>query len=438
MTIDKIAINDAPEITGDCALGIDIGTTSVCAVVTNGDTSASFSVPNGCDLPSDGVERLQDADAIVSAVKTLADALIGRYGTIRRIGIDNQMHGILYTDGAGRAISPLVTWQDGRGDLPLEGESACERILRLTGQRIYTGYGLATLYHDHLTGRIPQNAASICTVGDYAAMRLCGLNAPHVHPTNAASMGLFDVRHSQFDEEAVNALGLGSALLPEISEKVTTVGDYRSIPVNVAVGDNQAAYFGAMPEGGVLCNIGTGSQICAAVDEYRECKSVECRPFFAGRYLMSGSALCGGRAYALLERFFREYVGDGSSQYERMNELALIGYDEGRHPEVSTRFCGTRENPALRGSITGIGEDDLTPQGLICGIMYGMADELFGYFGQMGLPTPKCIVLSGNAPRRNPVLCRIVADVFGADAILSDVTEEAAFGAARLALKGEQ
>ena len=34
------------------------------------------------------------------------------------IGITGQMHGIVYTDCNGMAISPLYTWQDGRGNLP--------------------------------------------------------------------------------------------------------------------------------------------------------------------------------------------------------------------------------------------------------------------------------------------------------------------------------
>lgn len=32
-----------------------------------------------------------------------------------------------------------------------------------------------------------------------------------------------------------------------------------------------------------------------------------CVRFFAGKYLLCGAALCGGSAYAMLERFFREY-----------------------------------------------------------------------------------------------------------------------------------
>ena len=43
-----------------------------------------------------------------------------RYPDIERIGVTGQMHGILYLDGEGNAVSPLYTWQDARGDAPCE------------------------------------------------------------------------------------------------------------------------------------------------------------------------------------------------------------------------------------------------------------------------------------------------------------------------------
>ena len=432
----------APALDGTLALGLDVGTTSLSAVVTNGEQSAAFSIPNGCDLPADGAFRTQDADAIVERLRALADALIERYPSITAIGVDGQMHGILYVDGEGRAVSPLATWQDARADSPIDGgASAVERILAATGRRVFAGYGLATHYYNFASGLIPDGAVKLCTIGDYAAMRLAGRAEPLIHPTNAASLGLFDVRSARFDEAALSALGIDAAILPGVSASVAPLGEYRDRTVFTAVGDNQAAYFGVMRRGGVLCNFGTGSQVSVAVDEVREGAGVECRPYFAGRYLLSGSALCGGRAFAALERFFRAYVGTGERQYDRLAELSEAGYAEiaaGETPlAVSPLFCGTRDDPTLRGAICGISEDNFTPQALAVGVLRGMVDELYGYFRAMAQPSPDRVTVSGNAARRNPVLTRLVGDIFGASVELSDVAEEAATGAALLALGGE-
>ena len=440
----------APSLPGALALGLDVGTTSLSAVVTSGEKSAAFSIPNGCDLPADGAFRTQDADAIFDRLSALADALIERYPAINAIGVDGQMHGVLYVDRAGRALSPLMTWQDARADLAIDGgASACERILAATGRRVFAGYGLATHYYNMVCGLIPDGAVKLCTIGDYISMRLSGRAEPVIHPTNAASLGLFDVRSGRFDEAAIASLGIDGAILPEVSATVAPVGEYRGRAVNVAVGDNQAAYFGVMRRGGVLCNFGTGSQVSVAVDEVREGAGVECRPYFKGRYLLSGSALCGGRAFAALERFFRAYVGTGERQYARLEELAQAGYaelygardgDPMARPAtlaVDTRFCGTRDDPSIRGAVTGIGEGDLTPQALTVGVLRGMVDELYGYFRAMAQPAPASVTVSGNAARKNPVLTRLVGDIFGAPVSLSDVAEEAATGAALLALGGE-
>ena len=48
----------------------------------------------------------------------LLDQLLERYPQTASIGLTGQMHGIVYLDREGRCISPLYTWQDGRGNLP--------------------------------------------------------------------------------------------------------------------------------------------------------------------------------------------------------------------------------------------------------------------------------------------------------------------------------
>ena len=188
----------------------------------------------------------------------------------------------------------------------------------------------------------------------------------------------------------------------------------------------------------MLCNFGTGSQISVAVDGYRSDKDgIECRPYFGGRFLLSGSALCGGRAYALLERFFRAYAGTDDAQYRRLDELAEKGFAEGKALEVSTLFCGTRDDPSLRGSITGISENNFTPEALAHGVLRGMANELYGYFRAMDLPSPERIVASGNAVRKGHTLRRVVSEVFRCPVTVPDTREEAAFGAAMLVMNGE-
>jgi sedoheptulokinase len=161
---------------------------------------------------------------------------------------------------------------------------------------------------------------------------------------------------------------------------------------------------------------------------------LELRPYLFGKYLLSGSSLCGGRAYAVLEKFFSEYAykvfGNNGSQYETMNSLAYEAYKNGTSLSVSTLFCGTRKNPDVRGSIVGIDDKNFTPANLVSGVLFGMVNELKLYFDSFGRKDVLHVVASGNAVKKNNVLQIILKDVFGMDVTLTSYDEEAAIGCA--------
>ena len=65
-------------------------------------------------------ERIQDVNKIVEKTREVLEGLLHAYPEVSSIGLTGQMHGILYVDREGRCISPLYTWQDGRGNVPDE------------------------------------------------------------------------------------------------------------------------------------------------------------------------------------------------------------------------------------------------------------------------------------------------------------------------------
>ena len=105
------------------ALGIDIGTTSISMVLLDEDTGALVAreTVNHAAFIDDGcpVGKVQDAGKIISIVLEKYEALIAEHGQPCCIGLTGQMHGMLYVDKNGDAVSPLYTWQDGRGNLPM-------------------------------------------------------------------------------------------------------------------------------------------------------------------------------------------------------------------------------------------------------------------------------------------------------------------------------
>lgn len=431
------------------AIGLDIGTTSVSAILLNTETRSPvrcLTLPNNAALPAaEPWVRLQDPNCLLQTLQTALDTLLALRLPVVSIGITGQMHGIVYLDKAGAPISPLVTWQDGRGDQPYRDSLTYAAWMQAqTGCPLATGYGAVTLFHDVVNAQLPAQATTFCTIHDLAAMTLTGRKQPLLHPSNAASLGLFDLHANTFRADAIAALGLDAALFPAVCSGFTTLGEYRGIPVSVAIGDNQASFFGSVAhrECTILVNMGTGGQVSCCVPAIPTLKSLDCRPLMDGDYILAGSSLCGGRAYAMLEQFFRQIAETVTGQtvesaYPAMNRL-MAEYDETQPPlHVSTLFSGTRSEPRLRGSIQGIGLNNWNMATLCSGFLSGMVEELFTLYRQMVpcLPGPMThLVGSGNGIRNNAALRRCFEHAFGLPMDIPAHKEEAAFGAALYAL----
>lgn len=422
------------------ALGLDIGTTTISAVVTeHKKVLSSLTLKNGSFLPAKhSWEKIQDPEYIRSTAMQAVHELTEQYPDVARIGVTGQMHGILYLNRQGEPVSPLYTWQDARGDqVWTEGESYTTHLSRLTGYPLAAGYGLVTHYYNLQNGLVPSDAVVFCTIPDYIAMLLAGATTPVVDAGNAASFGLFRVADGCFDLDALKKADIPLNMLPTVAA-ASCLGRYRNrIPVYTAIGDNQASFLGAT-DGDIhtmLVNVGTGSQFSVYTENYMTCPGLETRPF-PGGYLLVGASLCGGRAYALLESFLRSVVqeiGGTASEncYEAMERLLAQGKPD-ELPQITPLFQGTRQDPTLRGSITGLSVENFTPRHLLWAMLEGMAAELHQLYLQYCEAGGSSVRLvgAGNGLRKNVHLQACFSDLFQQTLVMSSCTEEAAAGAA--------
>jgi len=271
-------------------------------------------------------------------------------------------------------------------------------------------------------------------------MCLTGRKAPLMHVSSAASLGLIDPATNAWDEGALARAGISLEILPEVTDKYTLIGrDSSGIPVSCGIGDNQASFIGSMREmdGCVLVNMGTGGQVSMLAGRAKAQGGLEVRPLGDGKAIIVGSALCGGRSYALLESFMRSCARlagcDDTPLYEAMNHLGMEMLEDASVLRVDTRFNGTRSQPELRGSISAIGTENFDAGRLIAGTLLGMAQELYDLYSEMlaaGSMQAQRMVGSGNAIRRNPGLKRAFEKAFGTEMQIPAHTEEAAYGAA--------
>lgn len=479
------------------AIGLDIGTTTVCGVLVDAKTGELLDAKT---LTNDSViesvhtyERTQDADKILVKCKNILEEYLSEQEDIVSIGVTGQMHGIVYVDENGVAVSPLYTWQDGRGDLccpdiqndiqkklTVADSETVENIdngnkvadnaevaelgngaityaaelSQLTGYHMASGFGLTTNYYNTKHGLVPEEAKSFCTIPDYVAMSLAGEKRPKMHQTMAASLGLYNMEAGDFDRTSVEKAGMNPELLPEVATTSTICGAYtadmekypayagKTIPVAVAFGDNQASFLGSVNQDcKVLLNVGTGGQVSVYSEELIKADGIECRPYLKGSYLMAGSSLCGGYSYNLVKRFFEEIyalagVGCPKDIYSIMNRIAGEAAEKEKTLTVDTRFNGSRENPALTGSITGLTVDTFHPGDLAYGVLRGLCEELYQFYNVLPekLKDGSHFVGSGNGIRKNPLLQKIASDRFRMKLRIPKYAEEAAYGAVLFSL----
>lgn len=421
------------------SLGIDIGTTSISfAVVDGNEVIYTSSSCNSSALKENN--DYQNADIIFETVKDETDKILKNY-KIESIGFTGQMHGIVYTDDNGLAVSPLYTWKTQTGNLIYKnGYTFCDYIFNLTGKRVSTGYGLVTEFVNLKTNNF--HTGKICTIGDYTAMRFCGNHLPTVHSSNAASFGFYDCSKKRFDAESLSKLGISTEILPEITNDRKIIGEYKGVPVCVSIGDNQASFMGSVEKGNCLINIGTGGQVSVrTLNTVEDLKNgIELRPFNGDEYLLVYSSLCGGRAYALLERFVRDIFSTGGYEcknaYDILNKSAVQTYLSRTDLKTSTLFSGTRQNPDKRAEIKDITENNFKIGDISLSFLEGIADEICTALNKIEKiidSKQNIIFASGNGIQKNNLLRQIFEEKLGRKLILSSYKEEAAVGAAKFA-----
>ncbi len=409
------------------SIGIDIGTTSICAVLMNNNTGeilCSTVCQNNSFIESPHPwEKIQDVSKIEKKVFEAIDGVLSNKGEgeLVSIGISNQMHGILYYDANGEAVSPLYIWQDERGNLPYkDGKTYAQHL------GSFAGYGLVTDFYNRVNSLVPKTAVGVCTIGDYIAMKLTGTKKALMHITNAASFGCFDINNNEFTVD--------NGMLPEVTAEFKTVGEWRGIKVSVAVGDNQASFIGSVGVDAPLLNVGTGSQISYLSATPVTGENTESRPYDGKRYLIVGAALCGGRAFSMLERFFASVVElatgeECPSLYKQIDKMLETKTETDL--VADSRFCGTRANPEIRGGFSNMSQDNFTAGDMAVAMIYAIANELHAMYA--GGRTEK-IVCSGNGIRKNLALQKVVSEIFEAEIKIPLYEEEAAYGAALTSL----
>ncbi len=404
------------------AIGLDVGTTGISGILLDADNGKVLKSitknSNSFIIAPNEFEKIQDVDKIIATVKSILSYLLE--DGVCAIGVTGQMHGIVYFDENGKAVSPLYIWQDKRGDLEYKGTTYAKYL------NSYSGYGCVTDFYNRENGLVPKSAKGFCTIADYLVMQLCGLNKPLIHITNLASFGCYDYKTKTLNYD----------YKPNSTDGFAIAGKYNDIPVSVAIGDNQASVLSSCTEADLLINVGTGSQVSIVSDKMIVAPNVETRPYFANKNLIVGSALCGGRAYSLLKEFYREIISyktdiTDEEVYSVMGKMLTT--IEKSSVVCDTRFAGTRADQSVKGGFSGVTTENFKAGEFTSAVLRGMGKELYDMYALMN-DKKVSLVGSGNGVRKNPYFIKELENIFSAKLKTPAHQEEASFGSAMFAL----
>jgi sedoheptulokinase len=454
-------------------IGLDLGTSTVVGALLDAESGEVLRLARhrndasltGQTLPT---RAEQDPDRIRALALAVLAELAQDGAELCGIALTGQKHGLLCVDAAGSPLTPLISWQDQRTAEPLPGTHlttldrlhACLADLdwRDNGCRIAHGYGAATFFWLIRQGELCSATHRVCTIAGWLGGQLAG-KPPVTDPTFAASWGIYNLVEESWNVAFLERLGIEPRLLPPVLPSGQTLGGLSpevagrvglpaGVPIYNALGDTQASFLGACcphPPVAVeelarivFLNIGTGGQICWMAPHFEPpTETVETRPLLPRRYLRVGASLCGGAAYAWLNRTVRAWLSEVGVElgeeavYERLNNLAA----QSEHADdlrVRPTFLGVRGDPSIQGgAIEGITLHNMQLGALARATLVGIVDELRALWNAHTGPAAgfREVIAAGGAVQRNPLMPDLIEASFGLPVRTPAHHETAAVGA---------
>lgn len=429
------------------SIGIDIGTSNISGVIINQSNEMidCISKSNNSDIHAKAFESLQDPNKILQIIIAIIDELLAHNPAlaIKGIAFSNQMHGFLYVDNAGNAVSPFFNWQDKRGDEIYGNDTYFGYVEKNTDYKVPVGYGLLTHFFNVTHNLVPDSANMMLDIGSFVIGKMIHKKINMIHPSNAQAWGFFNDDTQDFDKEALFQLGINSDMLPYVKEEWEAWGKYKNISIFFSLGDNQAGFLGAVGQqkDSMLINIGTSAQLSLLCDDNLD--GIEKRPFMKDTQLWTAASLSGGKTIDLWVSCIADVcikiMLDVTHEDMKKKIYALMSdiSDAETSIKVIPHFYGSRDNVNALASIEGLSFHNFNFEALSLAMIQGVIDELYDFW--KCLPehvkrNKKNICVTGGGTRI-PMLVSCIKKTFKTMNVYASTSgEEAAIGAAKLVM----
>ena len=258
------------------AVGFDVGTSGLKAVLVDEFGRIVRSVRECYPLrtPVSGWAE-QDPDVWWRAVCVTSQALLDGVAAPDVVGLTGQMHSAVALGPGDALLGPAILWNDQRTVrecMELQARIG-DALVTWTGNPIRTAFtATRILWLRHYRPDLYARLGAILLPKDLLRLRLTGVLATDV--TDASGTGAFDVPRRRWSEDALQALEIQRAWMPDAYESATLVsrvdrrgarasGLLLGTPVAAGAGDQASAALGsgAVDVGTLSITLGTSATV---------------------------------------------------------------------------------------------------------------------------------------------------------------------------------
>jgi len=430
-------------------LGIDLGTSSVKALLMDGDHGivASATADLEVSRPQSGWSEQAPADWI-SATEAAMDGLKAQsdLSGVKGIGLSGQQHGATLLDAEDRPLRPCILWNDGRSTVEAAELDANQIVREKTGNVILPGYTSPKLrWVQANEPDIFAKTAKVLLPKDYLRLWLTGDYVSDM--SDASGTGWLEVAKRDWATDVLAVSDLGLEHMPRLVEGTEVSGQLRSelasrwgISGNPVVagggGDNaaSAAGVGVVKDNTAFVSLGTSGVFFVSNDQFRPNAESAVHAFchaLPGIWHQMGVILSAAAALEWLSEI------TGKSAAELTNSLG-----EGLRAPSPVKFlpylAGERtphKDSTLRGAFAGLdlatGVDDLT-QAVLEGVAFAFVDSR-DVLAEAGTKMTSALAVGGGS--RSNYWLKVIATALNMPIHVPAAGDiGAAFGAARLGL----
>ncbi|QGQ45099.1 gluconokinase [Metabacillus sediminilitoris] len=436
-------------MTREFIIGLDLGTTSVKAVVfnVNGKVITETEKMITSHYPQQGWVEQNPVEIEQYAVQAIRDAIdeakIEKHKLLT-IGISAAMHSLICVDENGEPLSQALIWSDGRSS------EQAEKLKETNGFELYARTGLPNhpmsplsklLWMKEVEYEPYLKANYFLSIKEYILQKWFGLCV--IDYSMAAATGLFNANTFQWDDEILELAGVTKEQLSKIvppTEVLTGInkdvaknmGISNDMPIVIGAADGQLANLGigAILPGEVAITAGTSGAIRQFTKGFRISDKQETFSYaFTEDYsIIGGPTNNGGIALQWLKELlnyqgsFYEFTAEAEQVAPGADGLIFLPYINGERAPLW--------NQHAKGNFFGMSITH-KKEHFVRAVLEGITFNLYqiGQALEELAGEPEKIFVNGGLSRSSLWL-QMLADVFGKEVYVSESHHSAAWAAA--------